>query len=167
MPLPHRRAFPDIWISYLDYGAPAVPSIWREILFPKGVCHRSCYPMQFGMFRANLAIPGRPVLEVVAVPVFCEPFPLGGHSRRSLHKVVLCPEVAPIIGFVYLPDIVQKRSNVFDCRSHPAGRGRLRSVHGTSLGLRIYNPTSAGALAWPRTSPPAGMKSPGRRRASL
>ena len=64
--------------------------------------------MQFGMFRANLAIPGRPVLEVVAVPVFCEPFPLGGHSRRSLHKVVLCPEVAPIIGFVNLPDIVQK-----------------------------------------------------------
>lgn len=60
------------------------------------------------MLRTHLAIVCRAVLEVVAVAVLREPFPLGRHLRRRLYEVVLRTEIVGVVGLVDLTNIIQK-----------------------------------------------------------
>ena len=143
MPLPHRRAFPDIWIFVPGLRSTCSSiHLADRILFPKGVCHSgSVTPCSSACSGRTFAIPGRPVLEVVAVPVFCEPFPFGGHSQPK--PAQSCTQPGDSLDYRFRLSSghrSKKRSNVFRLPFSSSREGRPHSVHGTSLGLRIYSP---------------------------
>ncbi len=49
-------------LQHLDRDTSTVPSIRRVVLVPEGVGHRQGDPVQGGVFRPHLVVPGRPVL---------------------------------------------------------------------------------------------------------
>ena len=64
--------------------------------------------MERGMFRTDMVVAGRPVLEEIVVSVLLEVLPAGGHFGRSFRVVVLRPEIVPVVGFIDGLNVVQE-----------------------------------------------------------
>ena len=56
--------------------------------------------MKRRVFRPDLVIPGRPVLEVVVIPVLLDVLPFGSHLGRCPGIVVLRPQVVAVVRFI-------------------------------------------------------------------
>ena len=65
--------------AYLNHRAAASPTVRRKELVPERVGWRKGDTMQHAVFGAYTVVVCRPVLQIVAVAVFLELLPFGGH----------------------------------------------------------------------------------------
>lgn len=100
--------FGVFFLTDLDGGAPAVPSVRREIGMPEGVGRREGDAMEGSVFGAYRAVVGGAVLEIVTVAVGGELFPTRSHLSGSVGEVVFGAEVVTVVGIVDFLNVVQK-----------------------------------------------------------